>query len=367
VTSRTEININCLLFCYFIVLVMFLLLIWLVLLVGAAIVVTNAVVLAPTTFYLTSLPAVTNCCPVVGTNGNGSYVIVASYETIFTSNNSGAHWVKTTIPYGPYSDVAVDATGQFVALVSEQHPAILISVDYGSSWTLQTPGKDNAIFWSTISCSESGQYVVAGQQGSGGVYYSANYGKDWTSAAVPASQWANWLDVGISSTGQHMVAVGSSAVISSDYGATWTVLTAIRASCLQFVSMSASGQKLTVVNCCKVGVTTLWQSADYGVTWRSFQPAGLPMDGGVIAFAIAPHVPSIQLISTQVNGLFVSNSSGLTWMSTVAEPSVFDDLNGDWAALAVDYSGSMMFALTETYQLFSTDPTAVTGLSTTPP
>jgi photosystem II stability/assembly factor-like uncharacterized protein len=348
---------------------MFLLLAWLVTHFGAAMIIgiTSAAVIAPTTFYLTTLPAVTYCCAVVGTNSNGSYVIVANYETIFTSVNSGANWVKTFTPYGPFSDVAVDATGQFVALVSDQNPAVLISTDYGSSWTLQTPGADTSIYWSAISCSASSQYVVAGQQGSGGVYYSVNYGEDWTVAAAPAPQSANWIDVGISSTGQHMVAVGSSAVLSSDYGATWTVLPAITAGCLQFVSMSASGQEITVVNCYEVGDITLWQSTDYGVTWRSFQPAGLPLDGGVLAFAIAPGAPSIQLISTQVNGLFVSNSSGTTWVSTMTVPAVGDDLNGEWPAVAVDYSGSTMFALAEAYQLYSTDPVAMTGSPSAPP
>jgi hypothetical protein len=248
---------------------------------------TNAPTTTPTfsdeaynvTFYATSyyvqMPEVVACSAHGDTIILGGYVGTAD-QTIWTSRDYGLSWTKHLGPGGPstpgigpyfYTNIAVNASGSFVALVGYAGANYFVSIshDYGSEWS--TVINTSTLSITSIACSNSGEYVLLGQYSSLSHHslVSVNYGINWTTIS---SFTAEDQSVAVSGTGQYMVTSGLSnnsyaAYVSCDYGSSWTRTDAT--ACMTKLQVSDSGQFMTGVGCVLVNhIVVLFQSFNYG-------------------------------------------------------------------------------------------------------
>ena len=126
---------------------------------------------------------------------------------------------------------------------------------------------------------DTGQYMVA----SIGTKYIVNCGGNQTLAPLVVSSnygasWARkidgvWTKVAVSGNGQYMLAVGAGdyAWQSTNYGATWSVISSIPAAVYSGCAISGDGQYQTIVGYYSgTGYTYyIYRSLNYGVTWTS--------------------------------------------------------------------------------------------------
>jgi hypothetical protein len=151
---------------------------------------------------------------VVWDETNGVFVAVGSdYLGVKTCATSptGETWTDKTsvMPTGDWRAVATDGAGLVVAVGAS---VAATSTDGGASWTARTIPSGS---YASVAWTGSGFVAVGGSGGAVCATSGAN-GQTWTSKSIPNSANA------VASSGSVTVAVGSSASVSLDGGATWT-------------------------------------------------------------------------------------------------------------------------------------------------
>lgn len=256
----------------------------------------------------------------IAVSSTGQYVTITAlcmfspwYGTrLCTSSDYGSTWtVYVTTPGSELDALTMDPTGQYQYWNSYSY-GYKISSDYGASWS--TPGKfSSGGRW--VSASSNGQYIIArginypfistnyGSSFSqlfttlcnmscmsytgkymmlsyeGGVKLSSNYGASWSNMLTQTPMENYMGAIAISGTGQYQLAGSAgtwdpdlgdynsfaSLMVSSNYGASWTVIYSNLYYTVRWVcaEMSYDG-KYQVVGTGGAGV---WVSTNYGVSF----------------------------------------------------------------------------------------------------
>jgi hypothetical protein len=193
----------------------------------------------------------------------------AGFGNIWLSFNSGSSWAYAGLSQrrrNGYQTVSISSTGQYITTItatSESNPLgnILISSNYGTSWSFGLTDRIyNYIepangflnlglidFNKTVCVSSTGQYQTAlglapssQTRGNANIWISSNYGTTWRDTGAKAP-FINGLvsvftSITMNGSGQNQVAtyitgniitglrsqVSGNALISSDYGNTWS-------------------------------------------------------------------------------------------------------------------------------------------------
>ena len=271
----------------------------------------------------------------IGMSADGKYqTAIARSDTnsdVWFSDDYGLTWAMDTPGEYSYKGIAISSDGQYQTLVTWADQ-ILISSDYGSSWTARGLTK----YYFDVAMSSNGQWQVVISNG-GFVYVSNNYGLTWTEvwfafwgpvgdgcfpyricmssdgsvivgAAASASSWgshyysadhgASWArsnvslyryrskDVACSSSGKYATLVCNSQLIqvSDTFGASYVD----RGLDMLWrgVAISSSGETQIAVTSAPDPNDNIHKSTDYGVTWvpvvRSSAPGGGGESGGTV-------------------------------------------------------------------------------------
>jgi hypothetical protein len=174
----------------------------------------------------------------VASSADGTKLAAAGAAGIYTSADSGAHWISVTAPNLSWEALASSADGAKLVAVGDL--GICSSTNAGATWT--SNNMPNA--WTSVAASANGANLVGATSdgnGVGHVYTSTNSGVTWTQTSAPSRYWSS---VASSADGRKLTAAGGDTLfISTDAGATWTQTTGIGYA----VASSADGNKLVAV------------------------------------------------------------------------------------------------------------------------
>uniref|UniRef100_A0A7S1UBX7 VPS10 domain-containing protein n=1 Tax=Phaeomonas parva TaxID=124430 RepID=A0A7S1UBX7_9STRA len=231
----------------------------------------------------------------VASSAEGSRVVAARYDDqVWISDDYGRGWRAVSFrglrSGARLVKVAVDSGGQRIAVMRRNGVGMFLSLDGGETW------RD--------------------ARRHGGIIGRAISGDGWTIAAAGQRDNALWL--------------------SQDFGATFSAVTdSTQAGLIQDVALSPDGSTIAVVRrfvqAHARGVdtgSTVWVSADHGVTWRpSFSEEGAMVsrarvstdeDGNAIICVIGARTTEIgEENSATTTELSCSRDLGWTWESSV--------------------------------------------------
>ena len=197
------------------------------------------------------------------------------YGSVYTSNNYGLTWTyQSSLPTSNNSSMSADGMYQYVSAGGGNN-YVYVSKDYGSTWV--TTYQNNTVGIRYIVSSASGKYVILNLNGTSNIVISTDYGVSWTVNPITNFTPAGNLSLCISSNGQYIAALsntGPSLFKSNNYGTTWTSMSltsinsAITANTQIYnnMFMSSDGKTLIFFN------TTLNKfhiSNDYGNTFTT--------------------------------------------------------------------------------------------------
>jgi hypothetical protein len=276
--------------------------------------------------YAVSVRGAINAVRGVLINGNPIEVPLASLSTVVYDNYC-SNFSLLNASTG-YEVAAISTTGRFISLSGWNAGHVLVSTDYGATWTVRNSGIAQV---QQVTMSADGKYqYIAGLVN----YRSADYGTTWAGTGT-----ATWT-FAVSSTGQYVLAGASNALrLSTDYGASWSGINGTSilpgSGSFSFVAISSSGQ-IQAMNVS--GTTSLYVSRDFGLSWKftTLLNVGghMTMSGtGQYIIAVAPtavclssdygatfaSIPvsgsSFDKASLSANGQYqlVSNSSGISY------------------------------------------------------
>jgi photosystem II stability/assembly factor-like uncharacterized protein len=252
----------------------------------------------------------------VAVSGDGKYQTAVSFDDnlqtggyIFTSNNFGKSWIDATPKFlvpGFYYYIYLSQDGKYqTATITANNTAdgnyytssLVLSNDYGKTWTVQTFGT-NLI---QNSMSNDGKYQIA-VDFNPGIWTSSDYGNTW----IFIANQSDWYSSDISSTGQYQICVSRTNIIyrSSDYGNTWNSTTFPYP--ITSVAMSGDGEKITI--CYNYG--KIYNSINNGDIWtdnnnspifNSFQRPAISSGG------------KYQSVPVTNNQIYISSNYGDSW------------------------------------------------------
>jgi hypothetical protein len=210
---------------------------------------------------------------------------------------SGLESCGTTIP-GQIAQTSMNYSGQYalVAAGAVNYPQasgfLYVSSNYAAagSWftkqNLTTPNSGYDL-WGTTSISGDGKYMMAGSNTvNGKIYKSANYGVDWTeitnlpwsiytinkgvftTSAISNTGQYQWIGTGKGSDGYDR----SHLFRSTDYGATWTLISSNDYYIIVSLAISSTGQYVTYATnaTMNIGTAPLYRSSNATDTTPTF-------------------------------------------------------------------------------------------------
>jgi hypothetical protein len=111
----------------------------------------------------------------IAVSADGVYQTVASFNTIYVSNNTGASFSLVNTTAGAVRGVAVSSSGQFQTVVTV-NGYYYVSLDFGQTWST---GFLSGVVFQSVCVHASGRYQFA-ITSTTGVYESTDYGASWT-------------------------------------------------------------------------------------------------------------------------------------------------------------------------------------------
>jgi len=274
----------------------------------------------------------------IAVSSNGKYVSIASFPNVLHSSDFGATYQPSisTVFYGengtPGYSIAMSASGQYQTI--QLNIYIFYSHDYGVTWTQSIyPSLSDGSYFVSISCSGSGQYQIVGFTQ---VYN--NYNNEPPTYNFPPS--------GI--------------YISNDFGVNWTNNTFLQDYGIFSVSMSNSGQYISVSTSNSNAYNYIYYSTNYGFTFdKSTIVSDISLNGIVNISMTADALYQVALVSPyDPNVVFFNNSHygpnksslyksidfGATWKKVQNA-----DLSGNFVSIAMSSTGQYIGAITATY------------------
>jgi len=249
---------------------------------------------------------------------DGKYILlpIQNKQTLI-SRDYGETWSQLTglSAQTSYNSSAMSGNGQYMYIRSGS--TAYRSSNYGVSWSAFTGVVLNDVLCGT-ALSSTGSYIVYAGRDSNNVsqvYLSTDSGATWNSVATfPTANTS--FSVAMSSTGQYISALSTNSyvIVSNDYGATWSIKSAL-ASCAQ-LAVSSTGQYQTVISS-----SSIFVSSDYGNTFSNtyFGVAGT----GFTAITMIGTGEYQYAVNGTDNKLYRSDDYGLSWsiLSSNSAPS----------------------------------------------
>ncbi len=280
-------------------------------------------------------------------SGNGQDAYLASGTRIWATHDSGRNWATSLNVAGNWRAIALTRDGKTVIAVGRPN-LIYRSIDSGTTWN--TIAGVTGQFESVGVSNDGRTIVIANDTAPGGLLVSTNAGVSFTSApGLPSGN--SWIEVSVSPSGKVMTGTqnstlpGNRSVISTDFGATWSVISTPAA--MFNLKLSADGSTLLGATSSPGGMHT---SRDMGATW-------------VRRLTIAPLRSYISanaetIIACEYGGPSrISFNGGVDW----SVPSV----TGLWYGCGLSADGAVAFIADATSNnVFRTERTFVTTSST---
>lgn len=276
--------------------------------------------------YWNSLASSSNGKYVAGATGTGAVLVSADYGTTWTDRTppiSGRFWVGITS----------SADGSHLALADGSPGDIWTSTNYGLSWTDQTNSGSNG--WSSIAGSADGNRLLAVAY-NGPVRLSTDGGATWSNASPPPGH--QYVSASSSSTGQYLAVADQGTFptaqfifTSSDFGVTWNQQPAAGQRFWGAVGVSPDGSHMYAGD-----GTHLYYSADHGTSWsQASGVTGTPSFTSVSASTTGQYAVAVGNNTTPI---YISSDFGVTWTQETTPTTLFG-----WNATAMSGDGSRLF------------------------
>jgi hypothetical protein len=192
------------------------------------------------------------------------------------------------------SAIAMNSTGKYILAICRSTSKIIVSADYGSTWTLLTTvdGLSPTFIVVGCACSALGDIMYLAFQ-SGNIKKSTNYGKNWTN---------------------------TTSVAGNIYG----------------VCCSADGLKILTASCDFTLGINMYLSTDGGDKFNTIstgnQSGQRPGPNGWISYGMSPDGSKIMGCVPSGN-IYYSTNNGGNW-------TIINSQNGDWGGIAVANDGT---------------------------
>ena len=185
---------------------------------------------------------------------------------MYVSDDYGVTWSARGASRA-HTALASDASGNRLA-VTVNNEGVYLSSDRGITWTLANITDASYYMWAKVTTDHSGQHLSAIgvlDYSPARIHYSHDFGETWASTEANCYYYMyNPASLTISQDGQYQYAsFGWCSLRSTDYGATWTRMTAYTRK----IACSGTGQGVVAVD---YDARTIMGSTDYGVTWVNF-------------------------------------------------------------------------------------------------
>ena len=241
-------------------------------------------------------------------------------QKIWRSDNAGGIWVETDAPSAYWTSIASDSSGaKLVACVSGGK--IWTSINYGLTWS-ESDSVTGA--WSSVASSSNGQVLLACVEGST-IYVSLDSGANWIESDAP---FLAWTSIACNSSATLCVACASGGKIwTSIDGQSWTETTSPTSNWRSVTS--SSGQFLLA--CVSYG--TIWRSVDGGVNWT--ETSSPPQEWSSVK--CTPDETKL-IACSQGGGIWTSIDAGGTWVESDAPTSII------WTSVTCNSTGTKLFA-----------------------
>jgi photosystem II stability/assembly factor-like uncharacterized protein len=167
--------------------------------------------------------------PMVGTSYYGEYMYLGGTDYLYygsgyfmVSSNYGSDWSRpSSAPVNHWWGMVVSSSGQ--CIYAKLSMGLMISNDYGLTWSDITPPAFSIPGVSSITASKNFEYIFASNPGTSMVMKSTDLGQSWTSVRVDSP----FGIIKCSETCQYLAAVSYDSSVftiqySSDYGQLWT-------------------------------------------------------------------------------------------------------------------------------------------------
>ena len=279
---------------------------------------------------------------------------------LMTCSAIGQNWQRVGSLSGSYQpSVACSADGATVVVVAGPNSsAVIISTNYGASWTPSNPLTTN--FWVSAACSANGSKIFLDSYDGpvlGPIAVSTNVGAAWTASGAPMENWSSTAgSIACSAGGNTVLAAkgiygsadGGLLFVSTNGGAAWTQ-TSAPTQYWSGVACSADGIKMVATsgNAAFLGKTTaggIFISTNAGATWthtsaptNNWTSVASSADGAKLVAAYGGLLPGSPYYAT--GAIYTSTDSGATWT-----PSSAPTMN--WLQVVSSADGTKLAALT---------------------
>lgn len=273
---------------------------------------------------------------------------------LWTANptKTAAEW-RTATPPGmtnwPYGMDISDDGRCIITTAIGSSSQVIISTDYGATWTITVPV--TGAYWTDACCSASGQFMAVCSSGLSGpvkLLISSNYGATWTDRTSAASSYG-WNAIDMNDDGYCLVLANRTynttyCQVSTNGGATWSNKS-FGGGCGGYTNGCAiSGDGATVLINAQYKV---WRSANYGNSWATYTlPTGYMPDR-----AISTNRNGTYMCAGGNDGKFyVSTNSGSTWTQPSTPVGMIYGLsmNGDGTHIALGAQNGSIYLSTNT-------------------
>lgn len=255
--------------------------------------------------------------------GNGVFVAVQA-GTLGMYSSDGLYWTGATLPSRTWNSIAF-GNGVFVAVASTGTGTRVATSPDGSNWTIRNSAAD--LHWADVIFA-NGIFVAvsANTANINGVMTSPD-GITWTRQTAPSGVWtALTYGAGVFLAAGGDTAGGSYAMTSPD-GVTWTMTTPSNLGVAPGAAAYGNGIFVIVT---RSSATTAVISSDGGATWSTV--TGIPSNSmSSVTFAKGRFIA----VSASPSGVVVTSINGTTWESYNAAASLYGIAYGDELFVAV--------------------------------
>ena len=292
----------------------------------------------------------------IGTSSSGQYVLLATQQQIFASNNNGQTFTSIySFPNTMTScDIDISTSGQYVVVLAYSASTSLVLQASNISQTSNTYNLvaittsspkiiiDNL---SSVSVSGNGQYQVITAKASNSIFISTNYGSNWNQVTIFGTSTAPSTvtsgSCAMSTSGQYIVVYFGNygLFVSSNYGQIWNQITSNlptpTTTSVYNVDISTSGQYITLTF-----NNTLYSSSSYGTNW-SINTSSVLNTSNIFTDLSMSSTGQYQVLATTATGgnVYVSSDYGNTWLIPATPPP------SSWQGITISSSGLWIYVI----------------------
>ena len=233
----------------------------------------------------------------IASSADGTKVVAAdgSPGLIYVSKDAGSNWTATTAPPDYWSCVASSADGAKLVAVSSSpsyyHGHLYTSTDSGAHWISNSPPAGFDLGISVASSANGTKLVMISFNSNSGTFTvictSTNSGSTWTVPSQPYNLSSSWNWVASSADGTKLVATDGyydnlhyawvgHIYRSTDSGRTWSATSAPTTNKYGAIACSADGSHLLAAS----NDGRLYTSTNSGTTWLAHN---VPWNNSAIA------------------------------------------------------------------------------------